>query len=246
MPFRMMFAGLLVVVAAAAVFAVDEQSADDTAQVVAESDPAGAGDDAVHAATDGAHEGDHGAAAHGEHNPYDDALHGNAGEGLLKPEEWRKSLSLWTLVVFGLLTAILWKFAWGPIRDALDQREASVAANIAAAKEQNEKAASLLADHETRLAGAADEVRKIIDDARREADVQKQGILAEAQAAAESEKNRAVMEIEAAKNGALQELAEKSVDTAVGLAGRIVQRQLSADDHSSLIADALKHFPSKN
>jgi len=245
----MMFAGLLVVVAATAVFAAEEHPAGDAAHsvAVAESDPASAGDDAVHAATaDGGHEGDHGDAGHGEHNPYSDALHGNAGEGQLKPEEWRMSLSLWTLVVFGLLTAILWKFAWGPIRDALDQREASVAANIAAAKEQNEKAASLLADHETRLAGAADEVRKIIDDARREADVQKQGILAEAQAAAESEKNRAVKEIEAAKNGALQELAEKSVDTAVGLAGRIVQRQLSADDHSSLIADALKHFPSKN
>ena len=65
-------------------------------------------------------------------------------------------------------------------------------------------------------------------------------------APAEAEKKLALQEIEAAKNGALQELAATSVDTAVGLAGKIVQRQLSADDHAALISEALEHFPSKN
>ena len=194
---------------------------------------------------DDSHGGDsHGAGAH--HDPYADTLHANAGPNQENPAEWKAELAIWTLVVFGLLTAILWKFAWGPICDALDARERSVQQNIDAAKEQNEKAAALLADHEARLAGTADEVRRILEDARRDAETQKQGILAEAEAAAEAQKSRAIQEIDAAKNGALQELAEKSVDTAVGLAGKIVQRQLSAEDHSSLISEAIKHFPSKN
>lgn len=221
--------------------------------VTAEADPGhddGAGGAAVHAEHgDGAHD-EHGDGAH--HNPYEDALHGNAtpqtgalsGQG--NPAEWKSSLAIWTLVVFGCLTAILWKFAWGPIRDALDSRERSIQQNIDSAREQNEKAAALLAEHEAKLAGTADEVRRIVDDARRDAETQKQGILAEAEAAAEAQKARAVREIDAAKNGALQELAEKSVDTAVGLAGKIVQRQLSPDDHASLISEAIKHFPSKN
>ncbi len=180
------------------------------------------------------------------HNIFQDTLHANAGPEQDSPSEIRYSLSIWTLVVFGLLLGILWTFAWGPISEALDRREAGILANIAAAKQQNEAAAKLLADHEAKLAGTADEVRRILDDSRRDADTQKQQILAAAQAAAQSEKQRAVQEIEAAKNGALRELAEKSVDTAVGLAGEIVQRELSPADHAVLISEALEHFPGKN
>jgi len=208
----------------------------------------------AHAATDG-HAGngalaatdDHGGGHAGEyHDPYEDALHGNAGPSQEAPEEWKASLAIWTLVVFGMLLAILWKYAWGPICAALDQRESAVQANIDAAREQNDKAAQLLADHETKLAGTAEEIRSLLDTARKDAETQKANILAEAQSAAESEKNRALQEIAAAKNGALQELAEKSVDTAVGMAGSIVKRELKSDDHSSLISEALKHFPGMN
>ena len=50
-------------------------------------------------------------------------------------------------------------------------------------------------------------------------------------------------EIEAAKTAALQDLARTSVDTAVNLAGKIVQRQLSPEDHARLISDALQSSP---
>lgn len=234
----------------AVLFAADEKASGDDghATVAAEADPsheATGHDEASH--DEASHdEGSH--AAHGDalHDPYEAAMHGNAGPGLEAPEEWKSSLAIWTLVVFGLLLSLLWKFAWGPIRDALDQREKSVQANIDAAAEQNAKAAAMLADHEAKLAGTADEVRQILDNARKEAEVLKSNILAEAQSAAESEKNRALQEITAAKNGAIQELAERSVDAAVGMAGTIVKRELKSDDHSSLISDALKHFPSKN
>ena len=247
---RWIGAVLVLGVVAAVCFAAEEHPSSDAdpghkeahASDGAEADPEHA--DSGHEDGGGDHaDGEHG---HASHDPYGDALHGNAGPNQAKPEEWRMSLSIWSWVVFGLLTATLWKFAWGPIRDALDRRESSVQANIDAAAEQNAKAAALLADHEAKLSGAADEVRQIIDQARKEAEVQKAGILAEAAAAAESEKNRALQEINAAKNGAIQELAERSVDAAVGMAGSIVKRELQSDDHSSLISEALKHFPSKN
>lgn len=234
-------------------FAAEEKHDSDQGHgdtVSAEADPEhgdALGGEPGHASHDG---DDHGEAAH--HDPFEDALHGNATAtsgalvGQNNPAEWKSSLAIWTMVVFGCLTALLWKFAWGPIRDALDARERSVQENIDAAKSQNEKAAALLAEHESKLANTADEVRKILDDAKRDAETAKQGILAEAEAAAEAQKARAVAEIDAAKNGALEELAQKSVDTAVGLAGKIVQRQLSPDDHASLVSEAIKAFPSKN
>ena len=245
---------MLLVIGSVGVVVADHHEKDASGAVSAESDPghADAHDDAHGAVGDGHddHGDSHGADAH--HNPFDDAMHGNATptthplSGQDNLAEWKTELAIWSFVVFACLCAVLWKFAWTPICDALEAREKSVQQNIDAAKEQAEKASALLAEHEARLAGTADEVRRILDEARRDAETQKQGILAEAEAASEAQKARALQEIDAAKNGALQELAEKSVDTAVGLAGQIVQRQLSADDHAALISEAVKHFPSKN
>ena len=50
-------------------------------------------------------------------------------------------------------------------------------------------------------------------------------------------------DISAAKNQALREIAEKSVDTAIGLARNIIRREVRPGDHEQLIQDALKQFP---
>lgn len=198
------------------------------------------------AAADDHADSGHSAVAEEDHEHTDDGhgdSHAAKNTNLLSIDP---DLAICTAIVFLLLMAILTKFAWGPISEALNQREKAVADNIADAERQNEEARRLLADHEAKLAGAATEMKQLIDDAKRQAEEQKQSILAEAQAAAESEKERALRAIEAAKNSALQGLAEKSVDTAVGLAGQIVRRQLSSEDHSEMIGEALKQFPSDN
>ena len=169
------------------------------------------------------------------------ASHGNTHPLSVDPD-----LAIFTAIIFFLLLAILGKFAWGPIRQALDDREVYVATQLDEAKQRHEDAKRLLKEHEQKLAGATDEVRALLDQARKDADMQKQAILNEAQKAATAEKNRALREINAAKNEALQDLADKSVGTAVDLAGRIVGRQLDNKDHGNLIEDALKQFTSKN
>ena len=191
--------------------------------------------------------GEAGHAGGGElHDPYEETLHGNATVDLENIAEWRSSLALWTLVVFGLLLAVLWKFAWGPIAMALDRRERSIQDQIAAAQQQNEEAKRLLAQHQDQLASAGEQVRRMLDDAKRQAEDQRQRIVDEAQRAASAEKDRALQEIKAARNAALQDLAQRSVDTAVGLAGQIIKRQLNAEDHASLIGDALHQFPGQH
>ena len=182
--------------------------------------------------------------AHDDHG-HDDG-HGATDATANNPLSLNIDLAIVTAIVFLLLLAILKKFAWGPISVALAKREQDVANNMEEARRQNEEAKQLLGEHQTQLANAAAEVRQLLDDAKRDAESQKQTILAEAQAAASAEKDRAVREIKTAKNAALHNLAEKSVDTAVGLAGKIVGSQLSSSDHSQLINEALENFPSKN
>ena len=65
-----------------------------------------------------------------------------------------------------------------------------------------------------------------------------------------AERDRALREIETATQQALKELAEKSTDLAIELAGKIVRAELKPADHTRLIADAVAGFatanPSKN
>ena len=158
-------------------------------------------------------------------------------------------LAIWTVVVFVLLLAVLWKFAWGPILAGLEKREHAIAEEIASAKRQHEEANALVAQYEARLAAAGDEVRALLDEARRDADHARQAILAEAKSAAEAERLRALHEIESATDGALRSLAERSAQLAVELAGKIVRHNLTPADHTRLIDEAVEKFtvtPSQN
>lgn len=206
-------------------------AADDAAEVASEND--------LHAGDDGHDHGD----GHDEHAG--DAGHGGGGV-TTSPISWDPDLAVVTAIIFVILMMILGKFAWGPMVEGLDKRESAIAEQIAAARENQDRAAQLLAEHETKLAGAASEVKQMLEQARKDADAQKADILESAQAAAAAEKDRAVREITAAKNEALHEMAQKSVDSAIGLAGKIVKRQLNNDDHSQLVNEALEKFSSDN
>ncbi|HEY2840802.1 MAG TPA: F0F1 ATP synthase subunit B [Pirellulales bacterium] len=181
----------------------------------------------------------HAEAAHG--GGHDSAAHGDPS-----PLAFNPSLAIWTLVVFALLLAVLWKFAWGPISQALDLREQKIADNIAAAEQCNLDAKRMLADYEAKLAGAREEVRAILEEARRDAEQAGQDLIAKARADAATEIERGKHEIETATSQALKELAETSANLAVDLAGRIVGAKLNAEDHANLITGALSNFPKGN
>ena len=68
----------------------------------------------------------------------------------------------------------------------------------------------MLASYERRLAEASEEVRGMLDEARRDAESTKQAIVAEARKASEDERNRAKHEIQLAKDDALSQIAEKA------------------------------------
>lgn len=185
------------------------------------------------------------AASGAEHDPYD-LSHQNAGPALEDPSEFRSDLAVWTFVVFLGLLAVLAKFAWRPVMEGLDKRERSIARMIDEARESADKAAEQLRHYEAKLAAAGAEARELLAKAQREAEAAKERIVAEAQQLADRERERAVAEIQNAKNTALQEIIQKSADLAVLLAGRIVRRELTQEDHARLIREALDQLPSRN
>jgi len=154
------------------------------------------------------------------------ALAADAGGG--GPLVAKPDLAIFTLVVFVVLLLVLWKFAWGPISAGLDKREQGVANNIARAEEAASEAEKLIANYEAKLAAASDEVRGMIEEARRDAEHTKQQIVDEAQQAASAEADRARREIETAKASALKELADRTTDFSLELAGQVLDARCRA------------------
>ncbi|MGD0517033.1 MAG: F0F1 ATP synthase subunit B [Thermoguttaceae bacterium] len=166
------------------------------------------------------------------------------------PMSWQQvkgDLTIWTAVVFLVVMAILWYFAWGPLAEGLDKREQHIADQIAQANEANQKGKDLLAGYEKKLADAQDEVRAILEKGRRDAEQVGRAMLDKAKADAKAEGERMLKQIDAATTGAIKELADRSAALAVELAGKIVHARLNPKDHAKLIEQAVAGFAqSKN
>ena len=162
--------------------------------------------------------------------------------GAHPPLQFRVDTLIFSLIIFLALFAILFVFAWKPIIEGLEAREKKMSDDIDNARIANEKAQATLKQYEDQMAGAADEAKAVMAEARTDATVAKEKILADAKEEADRLRDRALADIEAAKNAAVRELAEKSVDSAVSLAGNIVGRSLDKSDHAKLIDDSISSF----
>ncbi|HEY2411630.1 MAG TPA: F0F1 ATP synthase subunit B [Pirellulaceae bacterium] len=180
------------------------------------------------------------------HHDETDLSHGNASGNLTSLVDPRFDMSIYSFVVFLLLLGVLYKFAWGPIANALDLREQTIARQIEEARLASERGAAQLKEYEARLAVATEEARQIVSGARKDAEHAKEKIVAEAREAAQKERDRAVADIHIAKNQALDQIAQKSVQTAVSLASNIIRREVKPQDHEALIGEAVNQFSKLN
>jgi F-type H+-transporting ATPase subunit b len=131
-------------------------------------------------------------------------------------------LVFWTVITFVILLLILRKFAWKPILGAVSDREDGIKDALAAADKARKEMENLHADnerilHEARaerelmLKDARDMKNKIVTDAKDEAQLQANKMIAQAQAAIQSEKKAAMAELKSHVAGLSIEIAEKVV-----------------------------------
>src|SRR5690242_21873038 len=101
---------------------------------------------------------------------------GEAGgeAGPASPFEVNFGLMFWTLIVFGLLFFVLWKYAWPEMLKFTEERERKIQGQLAEAERLNADAKAAIA-----------EAQRLEASARSSA----QALLAEARAAVEKEKN---------------------------------------------------------
>jgi F-type H+-transporting ATPase subunit b len=165
-----------------------------------------------------------------------------AKEVSLSPMEFLSNTAAWTLIIFLTVFAILYKLAFGPIAKALDEREQGILDKIASAQKQNDEAKNLLGQYQAKLDASKEEVRQIIENAKKDAQRQADDIVVKARDAAGLERDRAMKEIESATTSALQSIAERSATLATNLAGKMIRAEVKPEQHRSLIDAALNEF----
>jgi F0F1-type ATP synthase membrane subunit b/b' len=90
----------------------------------------------------------------------------------------------------------------------------------------------------------------MLDEARRDAEVTKAEIVAEARAAAKAEHDRAKRDIDVALDSATKHMAETSANLAVELAGKVIRETINPAKAQELVREALTKLsattPSRN
>lgn len=209
-------AGVIVGGATLALRAQDEHAADTHA---ADSHPAEAAGDAA-----AEHGGAHGDAAH------------DAGPSVLSGDLGNV---VWTLVIFITLLVVLRMAAWKPILEALQRREKFILDSLTKARHEREEAERLLRDYTEQVNKAREEATAIVEEGRRDAEVVRRQIHEEARTEADAMIERAKREIGIARDTAVKDLYDLVADMSTDVAGRIIKRQLSADEHRRLAQESI-------
>jgi F-type H+-transporting ATPase subunit b len=147
-----------------------------------------------------------------------------------------------TIVVFALLLIVLTKTAWKPILSGLKAREEGIRGQIEGAEKANAEARALLEDHRKKVAAATEEARAIVEEGRKDAEALRAKVESEAVAEAARERERAVRDIQLAKDAALKDIYSRVADLATDVAGKILQQRLDAGQHRKLVDEAVTSF----
>ena len=154
--------------------------------------------------------------------------------------------AVWTLTIFVIVVAVLGKFAWGPILQLLQDREAFIHKAVADAKRDREDAEVRLKEYTDKLEAARAETAAMLQQARQDAERLREDLKQKARAEADTIVRNAERQIQLETARALQQIRHEAADLSVMIASKLIQRNLSKEDNERLIEDALKQVEMRN
>jgi F-type H+-transporting ATPase subunit b len=153
--------------------------------------------------------------------------------------EFSLGLFVWQSLIFIGLLFLLRKYAWGPILNAVNERETSIKDALASAEAARSEMENLQSDNQRILKEARAEKEallkealttraELINSAKEEAQAEAEKILSQAQEAIQNE-----------KRAALTELKEQVGSLAMGIAEKVLQKELENKDKQVQLIDQL-------
>jgi F-type H+-transporting ATPase subunit b len=144
------------------------------------------------------------------------------------------------LIMFIILLALLKKFAWGPLMGIMKQREDHIASEISSAENSRLESQKLLEEQRSLLKEARTEAQVLIENAKKQGDIQRDEIIAVARTEAERIKESAKLEIEQQKEKAVAAIREQVASLSVLIASKVIEKELNAADQDKLINEYIQ------
>ncbi len=152
-------------------------------------------------------------------------------------------LTIWTIVSFIVLVAILSKYAWKPLVQALAEREDKIRSALEQADRARSEAAELLKKNEESIARAEQEYQIMLRESKLLAEKMKEEIVGKARQQAKQELQRATEEIQRNVDSARKELRGEVADLAIKVAEKILDESLDAQKQKKIVDTFLGQLP---
>jgi F-type H+-transporting ATPase subunit b len=152
-------------------------------------------------------------------------------------------LIFWKIVAFLIFLFLLYRFGWGPITDALQEREETIDASIRRAEKALAEAKETQAENEKARREAEREAQRILREARESAEALREEEVEKTRDKIRQMQEQAQAEIEREKQGALQELRDEVADLAIQAASKIVRDDLDDSRQRKLVHDFIDELP---
>ena len=154
------------------------------------------------------------------------------------------SIDAWTIIfqICNLLILLLLvrKFLWKRVTAVLEARQKEIDGIYDAAGRDRREAAQLKEDYTERMSSAREEADRLVKSAMDTAHTRGDTIVNEAKAEAAHLKQKAERDIEQEKRKAYSELMGEISGMAADIAGRMVEREINAEDHRELVEEFIK------
>ena len=149
------------------------------------------------------------------------------------------SINIWHIVIslcnLLILFLMLKKFLYQPVKKVLADRQAAIESRYDEADKAKSEALQSKAEWEERMAAADEEAAGIVSSAVESANRQSSAILGETKEKADRMMNRARAEADAERRKAEDDIRDRIADVSAAIAGKLLEREISAADHSDLI-----------
>ena len=154
------------------------------------------------------------------------------------------SITPWTIIFqicnLLILCALVKKYLWKRVMAVLDKRQAEIDGLYDAAGKDRADAAQIKEEYTARMSSAREEADRLMKNAVDTAQNRGEAIVKEAQAEVAHLKQKAENDIEQEKRKAYSELMGEISGMAADIAGRMVEREINADDHRELVEEFIR------
>jgi F-type H+-transporting ATPase subunit b len=156
-----------------------------------------------------------------------------------------QSPTFWEAVAFIVFLGIVLRFGYRPVADMLDARAEKIKNELDEARVLHEDAQTLLANYQRKQRDAEKEAKRIVEQAKEEAERLRAKAEADLQETLERREQAAIDKIARAEAQALQDVRDNAIDAAVVAARTLIAENLDEAKSAALIDEAIAGLGTK-